>query len=524
VRSIRVFVALLAAAVCSCRAGNALAATPIFLVSGGGNGHGVGMSQYGAEGFALRGDTYRHILAHYYPGTGLTRVGNAPVRVLLRSGAGQVVIGSSGRFRVTDARGRSVVLPPGERAVGARFSVRVHRRPRLLRFPLRFVPRVAPLTLDGAAYRGSLTVEKGLGVVDTVPLESYLRGVVPAEMPSNWLRQALDAQAVAARSYALASLRRESRFDLYPDTRSQMYLGVRAERASTDVAVAETRGQVLTWHGQVAKTYFYSSSGGRTAANEDAWPGMQPVPYLRSVVDPYDTISPYHRWRPLVLSAGQLARRLGLPEVDDVEVTSAPSGWALGVQVWTPAGVRTFSASAFAHRLGLRSDSFHVGVLQLQASAGSTIYGHQVLLHGLTRGLRVTLQSRLPGGAWHSSAMAAADTDGRSSLLVRPIRTTEYRLTAEGLTTEPVRVDVAPALVVKRDRQALSGRVAPAIGGLRLAIQRLLAGNWLTIRSARVSSGGDFHLDRGLPTGTYRVRTAATALLLAGASSPIRVP
>src|SRR5204863_8675163 len=125
--------------------------------------------------------------------------------------------------------------------------------------------------------------------------DSYLLAVLPAEMPSHWLQQALDDQAVAARSYALSSLRPGASFDVYPDTRSQEYLGIGTERSTTDAAVEETAGRVLTWHGEVARTFFSASSGGRTAANEDAWPGMQPVPYLRSVADPYDTVSPYHR-------------------------------------------------------------------------------------------------------------------------------------------------------------------------------------------------------------------------------------
>ncbi len=520
VGSIRLSLAIAAAAaVCCCAAAGALAGPSVFLVSGGGYGHGVGMSQYGAEGFALHGYTYAHILAHYYPGTALSRTGNPTVRVLLADGKSSVVIGSTGRFRVADATGRKFMLPAGSQRVSRWFSVlaRKHRR-RLLRFPLRFAPGTAPLTLNGAPYRGSLMVTSGLAVVNAVPLESYLRGVVPAEMPSHWLRQALEAQAVAARSYVLASLRPGSRFDVYADMRSQVYLGIRAERPSTDAAVAGTAGQIVTWRGVVAKTYFASTSGGRTAANEDAWPGSRPVPYLRSVPDPYDSISPYHRWRPVVLSAAGLGRRLGVGAVDDVEVTSAGSGWAESVRVVTAAGARTLAATAFARRLGLRSQAFRVGVLRLDPSAERTVYGHGIGLDAFARGLRATLQSRRPGGAWHGVSVRSERIE------VRPQRTTEYRLSAANVTTQPVRIEVAPALVVTREQRALSGRVAPAIGGLRVAVQRLLRGNWLTIRSARADGDGAFRLDRDLPVGTYRVTTPPTGLLLAGASRPIRVP
>ncbi len=501
-----------------CLSANALATPPVFVVTGGGNGHGVGMSQYGAGGFALHGYGYRHILAHYYPGTTLAHDAAREVRVLLATGRDRVTIGSTAALRVIDARGRTYVLPAGNHAVDRWFSVKVGRKRRLLQRPLRFRPGAQPLTLDGAAYRGSFTVTNGLDVVNTVTLESYLRGVVPAEMPSHWFRQALEAQAVAARSYALSELSAGSSFDVYPDQRSQMYLGLAAERASTDAAVEQTAGQILTWHGAVAHTYFYSSSGGRTAAAADAWAGAAALPYLRSVDDPYDRISPYHRWRPRVLTAAQLEARLGFGEITDVETISGRSGWARRVTMETTRGERSLPATEFANRLGLRSQAFRVGVLRLQASSSSAVFGHRVGLHAVTRALRASLQSRRPGGAWRSAPLS------RAWLLVRPTRTTEYRLAAPGVSTDAVRIDVAPALNVKRHARRLAGRVLPGEAGLHLAIQRLLAGNWLTIRSARIRQAGVFSLDRELPAGVYRAKTQATSELLATVSPPIRVP
>jgi SpoIID/LytB domain protein len=383
--------------------------------------------------------------------------------------------------------------------------------------PLRFEPGAQPLTLDGSAYRGALTVEPGFTVVNTVPMESYLRGVVPAEMPSNWLRQALETQAVAARSYALSELRPGAAFDVYPDQRSQMYLGIGAERASTDAAVADTADQILTWHGAVAQTLFYSSSGGRTAAATDAWAGARPVSYLRSVADPYDRISPYHRWRPLVLTAARMANRLGLNAIRDVTAEAAPSGWVRRVDVQTPSGTLSLPATRFARSLGLRSQSFRIAVLNLQASTSSTVFGRHVLLHELARGLRATLQLRRPGGPWHGVPVS------RAWLSVRPARTTEYRLAALGAATAPVRVDVAPQLDVSGHARRLLGHIRPGAAGLHVAVQRLLAGNWLTIRNASIGRTGDFRLDRELPVGTYRVKTAATSELLAAASPAIRV-
>lgn len=219
-----------------------------------------------------------------------------------------------------------------------------------------------------------------------------------------------------------------------------------------------------------------------------------------------------------MLTAAALGARLGLPGVEDVETEAGRSGWVRTVRVETSAGVRSLPATAFARRLGLRSQSFRVGMLRLGASSPATVFGHRVLLHGLARGLRAHLEFRHPGRAWQREALP------RPWFLVRPGRTTEYRLVASGVATSPVQVDVAPALLVNRHARRLAGRVLPGVEGLAVSIQRLLAGSWLTIRQARLRPTGDFRLLRSLPSGIYRAKTAATRELLATASSPIRVP
>src|SRR6202161_3441598 len=106
--------------------------------------------------------------------------------------------------------------------------------------------------------------------------------------------QAYEAQAVAARSYALATLKPGQPFDLYADNRSQMYGGVAAETPATNDAVAVTAGQVLTYDGQIIVAYYDSNSGGRTAPVQDVFPGDAPEPYLVSVSDPYASLAPDH--------------------------------------------------------------------------------------------------------------------------------------------------------------------------------------------------------------------------------------
>jgi stage II sporulation protein D len=153
------------------------------------------------------------------------------------------------------------------------------------------------------SYRGGLEIRaaKGggrLSVVNAVDLEDYVRGVVPRESIPSWPLEALKAQAVAARSYALASKVRGTGFDQYADTRSQVYGGAKAETSRTNQAVADTSLQVVTHQGKVAQTFYFSTSGGYTEHNENSFIGGTPEPYLRGVPDPYEGSagSPYHAW------------------------------------------------------------------------------------------------------------------------------------------------------------------------------------------------------------------------------------
>jgi SpoIID/LytB domain protein len=227
-------VALTAAAAltdaCTATAGG----TTTLVIDGAGYGHGVGMSQEGALGYAEHGYGYQAILAHYYAGTAL---GTAPPHSSVR-----VLIG---------------------------------------------------------------------GRVHTIPLEAYVRGVVGAEMPPSWPLAALEAQAVASRTYALTDHAGGARFDVYADTRSQVYLGTKAQTSRTNEAVAATASQVLTYQGGLAIAYYFASSGGMTESVQNAFPGATPEPWLRGVPDPYDQ-GPQHRWSMSMSFAAAAARLRGL--------------------------------------------------------------------------------------------------------------------------------------------------------------------------------------------------------------------
>ena len=124
-----------------------------------------------------------------------------------------------------------------------------------------------------------------------------MRGVVAGEVPASWPAAALRAQAVAARTYAIATSKDGDGFDQYADTRSQMYIGIAGEQASTNAAVARDRAaRSSSYDGKAIVTYYFSTSGGRTEDVENSFLGAEPQPWLKSVADPYDGASPRHRW------------------------------------------------------------------------------------------------------------------------------------------------------------------------------------------------------------------------------------
>ena len=398
----------------------------LFLIDGRGWGHGVGMSQYGARGYAEAGWGYQRILAHYYRGTELRVLPARPVRVLLVQGKGAVHVSSSKPFKVTGPGGKTRRLKPGAQKV----------TPAKVRGTLRFRPGAAPLLLDGKAYRGELLVHRrdgALTVVNRLPLDRYLRGVVPWEMPEDWHPQALRAQAVVARSYALATLKPGTLFDLYADTRSQVYGGIEAEEVSTNRAVGATAGRVLYWDGRVATTFYHSTSGGRTVSVGEAWPDATPVPYLVSVADPYDRISKLHRWGPVLLTPAEVATKLG-GAVRDLVVERGPSGRATEITIKGRSGVREMASQDFRRALDLRSTWFNVRVLNLDPPLRRALANQPTKLTGFVRGLKnVRLQQQVNGTTWRTVKRITTNASGRFAVTVRPRGTTSYRLaTPEG--------------------------------------------------------------------------------------------
>ncbi len=335
-----------------------------YVIRGRGWGHGVGMGQWGAYGQAKRGVRYKKILAHYYRGTKLVEAPMTSVRVLLAEGRRTVSVASEAPFRVMDGKGEIHDLVPGSYSTGTAFAVALDPKlpPRALPGPLTFLHGSEPLLLGERPYRGNFQLQRVRGrlqVVNVVGVDPYIRGVVSQEVPDDWPLEVVKAQAVAARSYALAQA--AGRSILYSDTRSQVYGGVEAESDVGDKAVAATSRQVLMFDGKVATTFFFSSSGGRTADVEDVFLGGTPIPYLVSVPDPDDKLSPHHRWGPVVLPAPKMARLLGAPAAIDVR-TVPVSGRAKEIVVQTRTGERRIPSSTFRRALDLGDDRRAVAV------------------------------------------------------------------------------------------------------------------------------------------------------------------
>jgi stage II sporulation protein D len=331
-------------------------------VVGHGFGHGVGMSQYGAYGYALHGKDYRFILAHYYQGTTLGTAPGRRLRILLTIASGDVTFkkarSACGRklhptthYRAhRNGGGVQLLSNHGKVLVdcGSRLRAKGHGRVRIR---------------GNGAYRGALVVLPSssggtLNVINAVSIDKYVRGVIAGEMPSSWPIEALKVQAVAARSYALTGDVQGHGFDLYDDTRSQVYRGIAAETMATNLATRATKREVVMFGGQVATTYYSASSGGQTENVEFGFPGSEPVPYLTSVDDPYDTTSPLHSWR-RVFTQSQMESRLGhylKGNLQDIQITkTGVSPRIVSANVVGSGGTTKVSGGELESALGLYS-------------------------------------------------------------------------------------------------------------------------------------------------------------------------
>lgn len=219
---------------------------------------------------------------------------------------------------------------------------------------------VTAMWLDRRCYRGDFRISAtpyGMKVINRVALEPYLYSVVPGEMPGNWPRQALMAQAVAARTYALymQDKNRLLDYDLEATTASQVYGGYLSETQRTCRAVDATRGQVMVYDGQLIIACFHSNSGGHTEDPRNVWDA--PMPYLRGIPDKYSEVAGGDTWEYYVSYADvkQCLNRYGF-KVGRVEKIKAeglsPSGRHKKMLVISDNGIVPLSGTDFRSTVG----------------------------------------------------------------------------------------------------------------------------------------------------------------------------
>jgi SpoIID/LytB domain protein len=373
--------------------GRAARVPSTFVLSGGGWGHGVGMSQYGAQAQALAGRSAAQILSSYYTGTALTSVADSSdIRVQVLGG----VTSASVSVRAIDELGGRFLVTRGSRSlkgrVGDKLSLRVTGdgvRAALTHGSttttltgatvtvtwqgtraLAGGPTVVAVAGSGGTYRwGRLEANRiggRLNVVNVLRLhDEYLDGI--AEVPTSWSPAALQAQAVAARTYAVKALAGKPAAscacDLYDDTRSQVFRGwdrqggqggsrwVAAVRAT---APSSRSGRVVTYQGKPIDAVYFSSDGGATENSEDVWSSA--VPYLRSVPDPWSAGggNPLGTWTRTRTQA-QVAAAFGLPDVASLDLSDRTAGGSVRNAVATSSSGRSARVSGprLISRLGL---------------------------------------------------------------------------------------------------------------------------------------------------------------------------
>ncbi len=373
----------------------ALAVDPQYTFTGGGWGHGIGMSQWGARGYALQGWNYDTILKHYYQGTTVVAKPTVTIRVnldatatarsqwwikagsettltvkQLSNTAERITLNPTSSYWITAKNGDTSVhtdlaytyTSPTTGAVSRR-----HKPGAVLKTfsgtcyataggMIQLLGSSGPFNHAGVRWRGYVRFIPGSSTASTtkavnhVDLESYLYGVVPRESPASWPAEALKAQAVAARSYAYQS-GKENRM-IYCTTRSQVYNGYQGpkggEVASTNAAVDATTGQVV-WYGTETKpviTYFSSCTGGHTASIQDVWTTSAAKPYFTGVADA-DEASPYYAWKLGAYSATYVS--------DKIRARDISGGGGLEYSVASPATITSITperaASGYTHHV-----------------------------------------------------------------------------------------------------------------------------------------------------------------------------
>ena len=365
-----------------------------FVIKGAGFGHGHGMSQYGAYGAAKQGLGWKEILAFYYPGTTLkTLSSSTKIKVLITSDDDNNlrVLPAAG-LTVSDGNDHSLTLPTGSKYR----SWRIKRSGSGYRLSWKDADgdyttlatgldsstwsfstkaKIVKVRMPNGAtreYRGSVAlVKRGSGgrTVNKVKLEDYVRSVVPSEMPTSWAPDAVRAQAVAARSYAIRirDFTSYSGYDICDTTACQVYGGkatttsggtrILRENAAGTAAARATAGTIVTYGGQVALTQFASSNGGAMSTGG--------YPYLREKDDPYDGVVRSQAWSRTITAKAVARAYPSVGTVEQLKITKRDGsgrygGRVLSIKIVGSKKTQTVTGSAFQSKFSMRSSLYKV--------------------------------------------------------------------------------------------------------------------------------------------------------------------
>lgn len=529
-----------------------------FTLIGAGWGHGVGMSQYGALGQAREGRTSAEILSYYYPTTALVPLPvNQPLRVSLADAAPGVVLrgepaaDGGGTVSVVLDGGAEVLLPPGEiaRVTPGEGRLRITRGGAegqevavgeaaavLIRWSGTADPAgsggvpgilnligtagsAAGLRTGGHRYRyGTITLTPNAGGVRALTTlrlgDEYLLGI--GEIPSTWPDAALQAQVVAARSFALARfgsgrVRPACDCHVSATTADQNFVGWSKETGADGqrwrAAVLATmtgpdEGLVLTYGGQPIAAYYSSSTGGRTQRAQDAWGG--PIPWAPSVADRWslEPGNPHSDWRVSVPQA-RMAALLGLPDVARLTIASRHISGAVArvTAIATSGATASITGEQLRTGLGLRSR-----YLSSVVPMGQPI-GRYSAPHGT--GMLSAPGAPAPGARAPGAPLPAAGVP--SAPVPAAVATAGGQPAAPAPVgrTITVRLRSPQDVIQVGDRVEFRGTVTGVPGRARVARQLRSGGSWRTVETIRARTDGRYRMQVRMPAGgRYRYRIA----------------
>ncbi len=547
-------------------------ATTNVTMVGRGWGHGIGMSQWGAYGYAKNGWTYKQILKHYYTGITLGKVNDKVLRVRLRGGVSSVKVTCANGFRAFTT-GSRLNIPGGVTAtvtwVNGKYKVSAGSLVKTFGAPVTFKPLsglLKTVTADDwgetGKYRGVIRVlhtSSGFTIINKLPMESYLRGVVPHEMSASWPLAALKAQACAARAYAERSRNAGEAFDVYCTTRDQAYSGVRVEASSTNAAVKGTAGVVPMYKGGPITAFYFSTSGGHTENIENVWQ-TSPIPYLKGVDDPYDTYSPLHLWpdNPIVHADTWYRDKLGAFGAENPTgvkgtlravfvVKRGTSPRVVRAAVIGTNGVTFVSGASLRYKLSLRDTWVKFTSMSLTADAKTVVYGVGTRLRGriypaLKDGTVVKLRYARDGASGsinvkttrHTQAISDGYTATYStySFNAKPRQQTTYHYVSGTARSPKVTLKVRPAVTMEAGATSVAagqvvtftGIATPSLPGDTVWLQTKSGdAAWTDAASAVFDAGGACAFDWTAAAGVtaVRFRVPPTAGLVTGYSPAV---